>query len=126
MAGTVSEPSVSAPVIHVIVPSASVPATSSIFGPSAATSTGHGEDPGTVMLAFALSVSPVKLTVPVRINGTRIDRYSRMCRTGFSNDRPNMFSMTTWCERPMPSTRLPPVAAFTVRACWASIIGWRG
>ena len=26
-----------------------------------------------------------------------------MCRTGLSNDRPNMPSMTIWCDRPMPS-----------------------
>ena len=32
-----------------------------------------------------------------------------MWRTGFSNDSPNMPSMTIWCESPMPSTK-PPAA----------------
>ena len=63
--GTVSSPSVTAPVIHVSVPSASVPASSSILGPSAATSTGHGVAPGMSIAPFALTVSPVKLARPV-------------------------------------------------------------
>ena len=49
----------SAPVIQVTVPSATVPASSSIFGPSAATSTGHGVAPGTSIELSALIVSPV-------------------------------------------------------------------
>ena len=44
--GTVCDASVAGPVIHVTVPSATVPASSSIFGPSAATSTGGGGDVG--------------------------------------------------------------------------------
>ena len=53
-------------------------------------------------------------------------RYSRMWRAGFSNDMPNTFSMTIWCDKPMPSVRRPPLAACTVRAWAASITGWRG
>ena len=49
-----------------------------------------------------------------------------MWRAGFSNDMPNMFSITIWCERPMPRMKRPPDAACVVSACWASIIGWRG
>ncbi len=37
-----------------------------------------------------------------------------------------MFSITIWCESPMPRLSRPPDAAFTVRHCCASINGWRG
>ena len=46
------------------------------------------------MPALALNVSPVNETDPVWMSGTRIDRYSRMCRSGLSNESPNMFSIT--------------------------------
>src|SRR5256885_1523625 len=36
-----------------------------------------------------------------------------------------MFSITIWCERPMPRLKRPPLAACTVSACWAIVTGWR-
>ena len=78
------------------------------------------------MAPLADSVSPVNDTGPSRRSGRRIARYSRMWRTGLSNDKPNIDSMTIWCDRPMPSVNRPPVAAWAVSAWPASIIGWRG
>ena len=46
-----------------------------------------------------------------------------MWRTGLSNDMPNIPSMTTWCDSPIPSASRPPVIACVVSACWASITG---
>lgn len=37
-----------------------------------------------------------------------------------------MVSITTLCDRPMPSVKRLPVAAAAVRACWAMAVGWRG
>ena len=48
-----------------------------------------------------------------------------MCRTGFSNDSPNMPSITIWCDSPMPSLNRPPLAACTVSACCAIVNGCR-
>ena len=48
-----------------------------------------------------------------------------MWRTGLSNERPNMPSMTSWCDKPMPRTNRPPLAACTVSACCAIVSGWR-
>ena len=48
-----------------------------------------------------------------------------MWRTGFSNDSPNMPSMTIWCDSPMPSMNRPPLAACTVSACCAIVSGCR-
>ena len=45
----------------------------------------------------------------------RIERYSRMCRAGFSNENPNMPSITIWCDSPIPSVNRPPVAALAPR-----------
>ena len=39
---------------------------------------------------------------------------------------PIIVSITIWWLRPMPRHSRPPLTAFTVIACWASIIGWRG
>ncbi len=39
---------------------------------------------------------------------------------------PHMLSTTTWCDSPIPRRSRLPVADCTVRACCASIIGWRG
>ena len=112
--GTVWSASVAGPVIQVTVPSVCVPASSSIFGPSAATSTGHGDDPAMLKPPLADRVSPENETEPSRISGNRIARYSRMCRSGLSNDMPNMVSITIWCDRPMPSVKRPPVAPWAV------------
>jgi len=49
-----------------------------------------------------------------------------MCRAGFSNEYPNMPSITSLCDKPMPSMSRPPVAAWVVSACCASIAGCRG
>ena len=56
-----------------------------------------------------LRVSPAKVTCSPASSGIRISRYSRMWRAGLSNDMPNTFSMTSWCDRPMPE-RQPPAA----------------
>ena len=65
-------------------------------------------------------------TLPSRSSGSSTDRYSRMCTAGLSNDRPNIVSITIWCDRPMPSVNRPPVASHAVIACWARACGWRG
>ncbi len=64
MAGTVWLSRVAGPVIHVTVPSATVPASSSIFGPSAAMSTGNGVAPPMLSVPFALSVAPRNAIFP--------------------------------------------------------------
>ena len=94
--------------------------------PNAATSTLTGSAPGTFTPPCACSVSPSNDTLPVRTTDVRTSRYSRMCRTGFSNERPQMPSTTIWWDRPIPSARRLPLMACTVSACWASVIGWRG
>ena len=106
-----------------MVPSVSSPASSSILGPSAATRIGHGAAPLMSTPACVRIVSPVKSTFRSWMSGRRIDRYSRMWRTGFSNERPMIVSITIWCERPIPSVNRPSHSALAVRACWASISG---
>ena len=76
--GTMWSSSVFGPVIHVIVPSASRPASASIFGASAATRIGHGVAPGTASWAFTRYSSPAWLTLPVRMSGPSTARYSFM------------------------------------------------
>ena len=78
MVGTVCSASVAGPVIHVTVPSATVPASSSIFGPSAATSTGTGGSSGTSSAACVVMVSPSASALPSRNSGMSTERYSRM------------------------------------------------
>ena len=126
MVGTVWVSTVLGPVIQVAVPSARRPATSSICVPSAATMIGGAALAGTVTAAEVLTVSPWKSTARSRSSGPSTERYSRMWRTGLSKDRPQMPSTTSLWDRPMPSRRRLPVAACTVSACWASIIGCRG
>ncbi len=46
--------------------------------------------------------------------------------TAGRSDNPHMPSTTTWCDSPMPRSSRFPVAACTVSACCASIIGCRG
>src|SRR6185437_12360438 len=71
---------VAVPVIHVIVPSATVPASFSIADPSAATSTGGAAAPFTPTGWKALHVtrSPANDTVSPRSKGISADRYSFM------------------------------------------------
>jgi hypothetical protein len=66
------------PVIQVMVPSATVPASFNMAGPKAATSTGGAETPGTSIgaKAFVLTRSPLLLTVSLRKSGMRDARYS--------------------------------------------------
>ncbi len=80
--------SVAGPVIHVAVPSARPPASSSIFGPSAASTTRTGAAPRTSRPMRAVTVSPVNATFPSRTSGSSASRYSRMCRMGLSNEYP--------------------------------------
>ncbi len=49
-------------------------------------STGKGVAPAMLSEPFALSVSPWQDTVPSWTSGIRIERYSRIWRTGFSNE----------------------------------------
>ncbi len=49
-----------------------------------------------------------------------------MCDAGFAYENPNMFSMTIWCDRPMPSWKRLSLAAAAVSACDASAVGCRG
>ncbi len=60
------------------------------------------------------------------VNAPSTVRYSRRWRTGLSKLMPIIDSITIWWLSPMPRHSRPPVTAFTVSACWASIIGWRG
>ncbi len=124
--GTVCSRIVRGPVIHVIVPSATVPQSASIRGASAAIRIGHGEAPGTASSAVTRYSAPAWLARPVRMSGARTARYSRMWLSGFANERPSIPSITTWCESPIPSANRPFVAACAVRACWAMATGWRG
>ena len=126
MVGTVCSESVAGPVIQVTVPSASRPAIFSISGPSAATTTGGGSTPSMSSAALVDSVSPANAAGSPCSNGPRIERYSRMWRAGFSKDMPNIDSMTTWCDSPMPRRSRPSHAICVVSAWLASIIGCRG
>ena len=117
---------VDGPVHHVSVPSARAAVTRSICSPNAATTTPNGCDPATDTPACVEYTSPENDTLLVLFNDWSTVRYSRMWRTGFSNDMPIMFSITIWWLSPIPRHRRPPTAAFTVRHCCASIIGWRG
>ena len=128
--GMVRSASVRGPTHHVLVPSARVPATRSICGPSAATTTDGRTEPATVMAPCTRNSSPSYFTGWPSSRGISTERYSRRWRTGFSNDSPHIISTTIWCDRPMPRhsrlCEVPPMAACTVSACWASIIGCRG
>ncbi len=118
---------VAGPVIHKIVPYVCSPASFSICGPSAATSTGTGASRGVDRPMWARIDSPSTLTGVPSSRGMSTERYSRMCRAGRSKLYPYMFSMTIWCDSPMPSvSRPPPMARAAVRACCASTAGWRG
>jgi hypothetical protein len=77
---------VSGPVIHRMVPSATVPARWSMRGASAASSTGTGCSLGALSVTSAFTVSPVNDAWPVRRSGSSTSRYSRMCRAGLSNE----------------------------------------
>jgi hypothetical protein len=74
-----------APVIHVTVPSVIVPASLSMTGASAATTT-DGAGASDVTCPIALRVSPSNETALSLRSGIRAERYSRMCRAGFSNE----------------------------------------
>src|SRR4051812_8972837 len=78
IAGTVCSASVAGPVIRVTVPSVTVPASSSIFGPSAATSAGTGGRSGTSSAAWVVIVSPSASALSPRRSGISTARYSRM------------------------------------------------
>ncbi len=125
MVGTVSDASVAAPVIHVIVPSQRAPARRSICGPSAAKRTG-GATASMSNFPRAVTVSPTKLTDSPPNSGISTSRYSRAWRNGLSNDWPHMPSTTGWCDSPIPSVKLPPVSMLVVIACSAITIGCRG
>ena len=121
------EARVAGPVIQVTVPSASSPASLSMVGPSAATRTGGVSTlTSNGAIVVALSVSPLNVTASPCSSGISADRYSRMWRAGRSNEYPNIPSMTTWCDSPMPRTSRRPVAAWVVSAWAASMTGWRG
>ncbi len=124
--GTVCSRIVLGPVIQVIVPSATVPVSASIFGARAATRIWQGEPPGTFMLAATRYSSPWCMTLPVRMSGANTARYSFMWLYGFANESPSIVSMTTWCERPIPRVKRPPAIACAVIACCAIAVGWRG
>ncbi len=99
---------VDGPVIQVTVPAAIRPAMRNISVPSAATSTGGaGASIPSGPKVEARRVSPVKDTCSPSRSGTRIERYSRMCRAGFSKDWPKTFSMTNWWERPITEGQSP-------------------
>ncbi len=123
--GTVSDANVEAPVIHVIVPPHTAPASRNICGPSAASNTG-GSGASMVTCPRAVTVSVAMFTASPRTSGISAARYSRACRTGLSNEYPHIPSTTTWCESPIPSVKRPPVRRLAVFACSAITIGWRG
>ena len=78
--GEMCDPTVPVPVIQVMVPSATVPASSSMAGPSAATRTGGAVVPrmSSGANAFVVTRSPVLLGASPRSSGMREARYSRM------------------------------------------------
>jgi hypothetical protein len=80
MVGAMWFPIVAVPVIQVMVPSATVPASFSMVVPSAATSTGGGLAPGMAMgaKAFVVTRSPTFDTVSPCKSGISDARYSRM------------------------------------------------
>src|SRR2546421_3884133 len=127
MVGTMCDAMVCGPVIQVTVPSASWPASLSMVGPRAATRTGGASTlTSNGAIVVALMVSPLYEIDSPRSSGISADRYSRMCRAGRSKEYPNIPSITSWCDSPMPSTSRPPVAAWVVSVWAASMIGWRG
>src|SRR5262245_53571541 len=126
MRGTVCSRTARRPVIHVIVPSATPPASASMRGASAARRIAHGRAPATASCAVTRYSSPAWLTVPSRTSGARTARYSFMWLYGFANESPNIPSMTIWWERPMPSTKRPRDAAAAEGGCGASTTGGRG
>ena len=119
---------VCAPVIHKIVPSVRDPASRSIAGPIAASMHDTGVASATSKCTFPRYCSPsYPRTASPRSSGSSTSKYSAMCRAGLSNDIPNIPSITTWCDKPIPSTnRDPPEAACTVTACCAIACGCRG
>ncbi len=84
--GTVCSASVTGPVIQVIVPAVTVAASSSILGPSAATTTSGAGASAKSRAACAVTVSPLIDAPSPRSSGMSASRYSRMCRSGFSNE----------------------------------------
>ena len=48
-----------------------------------------------------------------------------MVAAGRANGMPSESSMELLCARPMPSSTRPPAISLSVRACAASIRGWR-
>ena len=84
--GTTWDSTVSRPVIHNTVPSATDPASSSIRGARAASRTGVYTSRGVEIVARAVTVSPSNDTRPSRSSGSSAPRYSRMWRAGFSNE----------------------------------------
>jgi hypothetical protein len=95
MVGMVCSRNVLSPVIQVIVPSPSLPASASILGASAASRIGQGVAPGTVRLAVTRNSLPEWLTLPVRMSGASTAMYSFMCVNGLAKEKPSMPSMTT-------------------------------
>ena len=129
--GAIRSPITSGAAIHVRVPSASSPATRSSAGPRAATRIGTGPASSTLigpMSVVARSVSPFTSTGWPSSAGRRAERYSRRWTAGFWNAIPNIPSITSWWESPMPRWRRfpPPRAAEVVSACPARTNGWRG
>jgi hypothetical protein len=83
MEGTMWAANVFGPTIQVTVPSATVPASSSILGPSAATST-CGAGAATSTEPCEMTVSPSSDDGSPESIGSNAARYSRMCRSGLS------------------------------------------
>ena len=117
--------SVFGPTIQVIVPPVRSPAILSITGASAEIITCGGSGVGTEACAFTRNISPLNETIPSVRSGWRTLRYSRMCTAGRSYESPHIISTTGACEGPSPRVKRPPVAACTVSACCAMIVGWR-
>ena len=86
--GTICSRSVTGPVHQVIVPSATPPASASIRGWSAASSTPGGVAFGTLIRMLAVMVSPCTSTDCSRKRGRSAARYSRMWRAGLSYESP--------------------------------------
>lgn len=93
--GMVSSASVRGPTHQVWVPSVIEPATRSICGPSAATTTDGRTEPATEMAPCTRNSSPWNCTARPSSSGISTLRYSRRWRTGLANDRPHMLSTTT-------------------------------
>jgi hypothetical protein len=115
------------PLSHSTAPSVRPPASASMRGPMAATSTDGAGTSGAPPMPSVTpdQMSPAKSTFRSVSVGSSTDRYSDMWVAGWSNGTRRVASIGALWASPMPRASRPPAISWVVSAWAASISGCR-